>query len=717
MADVQFFQVTSYPGSPQPDSWYVLKRSANRADLRVTDSAGVYYDVDTDAKVLAAVIASLNIVNGSITDGDTLLAGLGKSQGQINAINATLSNKQPLNTDLTAISGLTPANDDILQRKSGVWVNRTPSQFKGDLSLTKADVGLGSVDNTADASKPVSTLQAAAIAVVQADIDAHEANTSNPHSVTKSQVGLSNVDNTADASKPVSTAQAAADAVVLAAANTYADGLVVGLLDDRGNYDASGNAFPTGSGSGSAGAILKGDLWTISVAGTLGSSPVTAGDVIRALTNTPGQTASNWAISENNIGYVAENSANKDTDGTLSANSDVKYPSQKAVKTYADTKVPKNASITGATKTKLTYDANGLVTSGADATTTDIADSTDKRYVTDAQRTVISNTTGTNSGNETNTTIGNLVTGATAKTTPIDADLLPLSDSTGSGIIRKLSWANLKATLKTYFDTLYAAAYTFGSGLTNTSGTVTNDLSTGKAGGQSVVGGTATDETLTLSSTTHATKGLILLGNSAYNEKNNRLGIGTNTDDPKGLLEIYGNAPGSYGMLYLNGNSFSNVYYDCNGTPSDEVGLKIRSNGAPIWQVYKPGSSTDLRIYSNVLGGDVLTITNTGLITANNSGGSGIVEINRSVVSAAGTVSLNDTYNHYVGSGTTSTWTLPALSTNLKFYLKNRGSGNITVNSNAGGNDIYSSSAVNTITLTPGSSMILFCDGTYFNVE
>jgi hypothetical protein len=37
---------------------------------------------------------------------------------------------------------------------------------------------------------PVSTDTAAAIAVVQADVDAHEARTDNPHSVTKTQVGL-----------------------------------------------------------------------------------------------------------------------------------------------------------------------------------------------------------------------------------------------------------------------------------------------------------------------------------------------------------------------------------------------------------------------------------------------------------------------------------------------------------------------------------------------
>jgi hypothetical protein len=69
-----------------------------------------------------------------------------------------------------------------------------------------------------------------------------------------------------------------------------------------------------------------------------------------------------------------------------------------AIQTQLDAKVDENAAITGATKTKITFDAKGLVTSGADATTADIADSTDKRYVTDAQSTVIGNTSGTNTG-------------------------------------------------------------------------------------------------------------------------------------------------------------------------------------------------------------------------------------------------------------------------------------------------------------------------------
>jgi len=67
--------------------------------------------------------------------------------------------------------------------------------------------------------------------------------------------------------------------------------------------------------------------------------------------------------------------------------------------------VATNSAITGATKTKITYDAKGLVTSGADATTADIADSTNKRYVTDANLTVIGNTSNTNTGDETQSTI------------------------------------------------------------------------------------------------------------------------------------------------------------------------------------------------------------------------------------------------------------------------------------------------------------------------
>lgn len=70
----------------------------------------------------------------------------------------------------------------------------------------------------------------------------------------------------------------------------------------------------------------------------------------------------------------------------------------------------------------------------------------------------------------------------------------------------------------------------FGTGLTDTAGTISVNLSVGIAGGQSVIGGNASSNNLTLSSTSNATKGKILFGTSAlsaYDEATNRLGIGT----------------------------------------------------------------------------------------------------------------------------------------------------------------------------------------------
>lgn len=108
--------------------------------------------------------------------------------------------------------------------------------------------------------------------------------------------------------------------------------------------------------------------------------------------------------------------------GTLSSQTDLQ--------TALDGKVDENAAITGATKTKITYDAKGLVTSGADATTADIAASTDKNYVTDAQLTVIGNTSGTNSGNQTLANTSN----ATSHTVTLSATGGSVQLVEGSGI-------------------------------------------------------------------------------------------------------------------------------------------------------------------------------------------------------------------------------------------------------------------------------------------
>lgn len=56
---------------------------------------------------------------------------------------------------------------------------------------------------------------------------------------------------------------------------------------------------------------------------------------------------------------------------------------------------------------------------------------------------------------------------ATGKTTPVDADELALVDSAALNVLKKLTWANLKATLKTYFDTLYSATGAYAPGGTD----------------------------------------------------------------------------------------------------------------------------------------------------------------------------------------------------------------------------------------------------------
>ena len=71
--------------------------------------------------------------------------------------------------------------------------------------VTKAMVGLGNVDNTSDANKPVSTAQQAALDL-KAPL-ASPAFTGTVSGVTKAMVGLGDVDNTSDANKPVSNAQ------------------------------------------------------------------------------------------------------------------------------------------------------------------------------------------------------------------------------------------------------------------------------------------------------------------------------------------------------------------------------------------------------------------------------------------------------------------------------------------------------------------------------
>ena len=134
---------------------------ADYADLSHTHAA-LYQPLDADLTTIAALTPTTNNVIQSVAGAwasqtvaqlKTTLAlvkgdvGLGNVDNTSDAnkpistaTQTALDAKQPLDADLTAIAALAPANDDVIQRKGGVWVNRTMAQLKADLALVLADI-------------------------------------------------------------------------------------------------------------------------------------------------------------------------------------------------------------------------------------------------------------------------------------------------------------------------------------------------------------------------------------------------------------------------------------------------------------------------------------------------------------------------------------------------------------------------------------------------
>lgn len=167
----------------------------------------------------------------------------------------------------------------------------TPSDVKTILSL-------GAVDNTSDADKPISTATAAALAGKEPSITAGTADQywrgdKTFQTLDKVAVGLGNVDNTSDADKPVSTATANALALKQnlsekGVAGGYAslggDGKVPSSqLPVSGSYKGSWNAS-TNTPTITSGVGVNGDFYIVSVAGSTmidGINTWAVGDQIR----------------------------------------------------------------------------------------------------------------------------------------------------------------------------------------------------------------------------------------------------------------------------------------------------------------------------------------------------------------------------------------------------------------------------------------------------
>jgi hypothetical protein len=216
-------------------------------------SHGTAITGNTDA--LANQADDISTLSGSVTDhiADTMgvhgiadtsllatksyaddVAGTAQSNAETNAASTADTKISTHNSDTTDVHGI--ANTANLATKS--YADTAVSDHNADTTnvhgisdtsalatktyadgavttavaaLTKSSVGLGNVDNTSDANKPVSTAAQTAL-----DLKANLAGptfTGTVSGITKSMVGLANVDNTTDANKPVSTAtQTALDA-------------------------------------------------------------------------------------------------------------------------------------------------------------------------------------------------------------------------------------------------------------------------------------------------------------------------------------------------------------------------------------------------------------------------------------------------------------------------------------------------------------------------
>ena len=172
---------------------------------------------DIDKPISTAVQEALDTVNTKVTE---------HTENKENPHGVTAEQIGLGNVDNTAdldkpVSNATQELVDNTKKELDTKIDNHTSDFNNPHKVTKEQVGLGNVDNTADINKPVSVAQQALvdstkaelkkdIGDIEKDVTNHIADKNNPHEVNKLQVGLGNVDNTSDINKPVSTAQQAA---------------------------------------------------------------------------------------------------------------------------------------------------------------------------------------------------------------------------------------------------------------------------------------------------------------------------------------------------------------------------------------------------------------------------------------------------------------------------------------------------------------------------
>lgn len=169
--------------------------------------------VDRNTAIAAAKTELTTVINKEVSDrkaADTqvrtdLEAAVELVAEELRGADTTLQNNitKEVNDrkgEVTRIEGLI-SDEAATRAQADTTVNAKVDSHIGNKSnphgVTKAQVGLGNVNNTSDADKPVSTAQATAIADAKAagtnaqtNLTTHIQNKSNPHGVTRDQLGM-----------------------------------------------------------------------------------------------------------------------------------------------------------------------------------------------------------------------------------------------------------------------------------------------------------------------------------------------------------------------------------------------------------------------------------------------------------------------------------------------------------------------------------------------
>lgn len=176
----------------------------NSTNVRATlnnktkSAEGKTYEGATD--LIRDILAATKTTAGVMTAADktnldnTVQRLANEITNRTNAINALRTELKTYVDDLIADTG---SDVTALETK----VNNHIANKSNPHTVTKTQVGLGNVNNTSDADKPVSTAQATAIAnakaagtAAQTSINSHAGRKDNPHVVTRAQLSLATTD-------------------------------------------------------------------------------------------------------------------------------------------------------------------------------------------------------------------------------------------------------------------------------------------------------------------------------------------------------------------------------------------------------------------------------------------------------------------------------------------------------------------------------------------